>query len=208
MLTIGLTGGSGSGKGEVAAVFSAAGVPTLDTDRVYHELINQDSPCVRELASAFGREILRCDGSLDRRRLAAIVFARDDGRAARQARLNEITHKYVKAVCLAWLADEQKKGAPAALFDVPLLFESGFDRICDTTVAVIAPIETRLARIVIRDGLSTEEAMARLAAQPKNEYYTERAAFVIENCGTLEELREKARALYGSIKQEWEKNNV
>ncbi len=208
MLTIGLTGGSGSGKGEVAALFSEAGVPTLDTDAVYHGLVDHDTPCLRELCEAFGEDILKPDGGLSRQKLASIVFAPVEGQKDKAKLLGKITHKYVKDACFLWLQEQRKAGTAWVLLDVPLLFESGMNAICDVTVAVIADKAIREARICTRDDLTREAARERLAAQPDNEFYTARADFVIYNNGTLSALRKQTEELIQTIKKGWENHDV
>ena len=93
MKILGLTGPTGSGKAVVGAAFSSRGIPVLDTDAVYHKWIASRTPCTEELASAFGKEVLCEDGSVDRRRLAAIVFAQDEKKEERLTILNRITHR-------------------------------------------------------------------------------------------------------------------
>ncbi len=195
MKIIGLTGGSGCGKGVFAAILARRGIPSLDTDKVYHSLTDHDTPCVRELRQAFGDEIIAADGALSRKRLAEIVFFRDEKRAERQALLNRITHKYVKAECLQWLEKELLAGRRAVVLDVPLLFEAGLDEICDMTVAILAMRETRILRIMKRDGLSREAAEARIDAQPEDGYYITRADHCYYNDGTRSDLEAAAERI-------------
>ena len=189
MIVLGLTGPSGAGKGVVGNAFRAAGIPVLDTDAVYHEWIRRPSPCTRELAAAFGNEILAEDGSVNRRRLASIVFCGTPEENERKKRLNAITHRYVLESCEAWLYDCEAHGARAAVIDAPLLIEAGLHTRCDRVLAVLAESETRLARIMVRDGIPYEAAKARISAQPTDAFYREYAHFVFENNGTEAEAR-------------------
>lgn len=200
MTVIGLTGPSGSGKGEVGKVMAAAGIPVLDTDAVYHALTDEPSPCTQALAEAFGTEILQEDGSLDRKRLAAAVFCGGDVQAGRCAVLNRITHAFVLKEVRVWLARMRALEMPAAVVDAPMLFESGFDRECAQVVSVLAPEETRLTRIMARDGLSRERALARLHAQKDAAFYRAHSDICIENTGTLEQLRQNAAVLAERLK--------
>ena len=200
MTVIGLTGGSGSGKGLFSEFFRQQGIPTLDTDAVYHRLVSADSPCLRELVAAFGPGILQKSGGLFRPALAEIVFRPDEEREARMQLLSDITHKYVKQACLRWLSSEAEKNSEFAVLDVPLLFESGFDQICDVTVAVLADRATRLRRITARDALTTETALRRIDAQPADEYYISRADFCIENDASVSDFMEKAAQCFDQIK--------
>lgn len=177
MIVIGLTGGSGSGKGYVSSLFAAAGVPSLDTDMVSRLVCMSGSDCVRELAERFGGGILRPDGSLDRAALAALAFADEASTAA----LNGITHRHILAYCRRWLDRLRADGAPAAIIDAPQLFESGFDAECDTVVAVVADEDLRLKRILSRDGISSEQARLRLSRQHGCDFYRAHADYIIEN---------------------------
>lgn len=200
MTVLGLTGSSGSGKGEIGAFFAANGVPSLDTDRVYHELVGAPGDCTKELAAAFGKEILAPDGSLDRRALGRIVFADTPEAREKKALLEKITHAYILAACRVWIGEQRAAGKSIAVIDAPLLYESGFDRECDAVVAVTAPQASRLARICARDGIGEEAARARLAAQPSDAFYTERADYVIRNDGDLALLHRRAAEVLDAVR--------
>lgn len=177
---LGLTGPSGAGKGVVAARLHAVhGFAWIDTDAIYHELISAPSACLDELVAAFGKDILTPEGVLHRPTLAAIVFHPDS--KDKLELLNTITHKHVLAE-----ADRQVKaalaaGAKGAVIDAPLLFESGADKSCTHTAAVLADRELRLSRIMARDGLTLEAAQKRLDAQKPDTFYIERADYILEN---------------------------
>ena len=177
MLKIGLAGGSGSGKGTVSSLLSQAGIPSFDCDAVYHDLISRDGPLTREIVSAFGENVRSKDGGIDRRALADVVFHDKD----KLAELNRITHKEILAVLAEWEKRAEQQGITAILVDAPLLFESGLDRECDMTLAVIAPTELRIERIVSRDGISRKEAEDRIAAQLSDKELSRRADVVISN---------------------------
>ncbi len=198
MLTVGLTGPSGSGKGLIASLFARYGVPSIDTDAVYHELLIPPSPCLDELVERFGEDILAPDGrTLDRAALAATVFA--PGHEEDLHDLNAISHRHVLREVRAVLEVNRLSDVPAVLVDAPQLFESGFDRECDCILSVLAPREVRLGRIMARDGLTTERATARLDAQLPDEVFRERSDHVIVNDGTPEEAETAVRR----ILQEW-----
>ena len=189
MLRIGLTGGSGSGKSTAACMFASCGAKIVDADAVYHSLVSAPSACVSELVLVFGEDILSPDGGLDRKKLAKLVFGSTPEAKASLRRLNEITHRYVRLECERLIDSYEQSGEETVVLDVPLLFESGFDRICDVTVAVLAPRPVRLARIMARDGIDEASAAARLASQPNDDFYRERAKFLLINDGGIEELR-------------------
>lgn len=182
MLRIGITGGSGSGKSNFAEFFARyADVPVLNADRVYHKLIEAPSPCTRAIAEEFGPSVLNEKGGIDRARLSALVFGEDNAAIERRERLNAIAHRFVREEFIEMLDLEEARGTRAVLLDVPLLFESGMECLCDYVIAVIAPYKSRLGRILLRDGLNEAQAEARLAAQPPDGFYTDRADCTVTN---------------------------
>lgn len=193
MLIIGLTGPSGAGKGTVSKLFEPYNIYSIDTDAVYHKLLIPPSPCLDDLRKEFGDGIISPDGSLDRRALADTVFAKGNGE--RLERLNEITHRYVLDATRKICKEYERIGCPAAIVDAPLLFESGFDSECDFTVSVLADRELRLERIIQRDGISRERAVARLDAQKNDSFYTERSDEIIYNGADVESLRDDVKRI-------------
>ncbi len=194
---VGLCGGSGSGKSTVCSVFEQHGVPTIDTDAIYHELTSHDSECLRELVLAFGDEIVR-DGALHRPTLAAIVFAKDSDKSLRD-KLNKITHKHVLDEVRRRLAELESLGALLTVVDVPLLFESGFDKECDAVIAVVADTDVRVERIIARDSITREHALARISAQYANEWLIEHSDHVIDNNTTTDELAKQICEIINKI---------
>lgn len=193
MLIIGLTGPSGGGKGTVASLFAPHGILSIDTDKVYHKLLIPPSPCLDALSARFGKEILFPDGTLNRKALAAHVFAPNHGQELED--LNRITHGYVLDVTRRCCRELASQGCVGVFVDAPLLFESGFDKECDTTLAVLADPDLRLTRIMGRDGLTPAQARARMEAQKPDAYYLQRARHVIYNNGTTEALLPEIRSL-------------
>ena len=199
MLVIGLTGGSGTGKTTFGAAFSKDSVALIDADAVYHELTDRPSPCTAELASTFGEDILAPDGSLSRARMRLLVFGDTEAHAERRSILNGITHRYVKEEIDRRLELYREAGMRAALLDVPLLFESGLEELCDTVVAIIAPREDRIRRIMARDGITEEEATARISAQPPDSFYAHRADYLIHNSGDRAHLTARAEEIAAEL---------
>ena len=198
MITIGLAGGSGSGKGYVSSRLLAEGIPSFDCDAVYHEMISHDTKVSRELISEFGPAVANADGGIDRAKLRTVVFA--DGAEAMRLRLNEITHRHVKEACLSWLDDMRGSGYIAAIVDAPLLFESGFDVFCDLKVSVIASEEIRVNRIMLRDGIPKDVAIRRIRAQMDEEQLRQNSDFVIVNNGDESALSSQIRQLLNMIR--------
>ncbi len=186
MRIIGLTGPSGSGKGFLSAILESVGIPCIDTDKVYHELLLPPSACADELVKTFGKKIL-ISGQIDRKVLAHIVFSDTSGTL--QQNLNSITHKYVIEKTWQTLAEYEKQGKCAAVIDAPLLIEAGIDKKCDFNICVLADEQLRKKRIINRDNLSEEDAEMRLSAQKPNEFYIAATNYVLYNNGSIESLR-------------------
>ena len=194
MKIIGLTGPSGAGKGEASRIFAQYGIPAVDTDAVYHAILsNSQHPCTAELSAAFGASILDAEGLVDRKILSKTVFGKQNTPALLHT-LNTITHKYIMAETRTVLQSYEKNGARAALIDAPQLFEAHADRECDLVVAVLAPQELRLARIVTRDGITEEAATRRIDAQHDDAFFKERCDAVLINDGNTASLAEQIRA--------------
>ncbi|MCL2489056.1 MAG: dephospho-CoA kinase [Oscillospiraceae bacterium] len=176
MLIIGLTGPTGSGKSRFAAHIAAAGIPVIDTDLLAREVVEPGTPCLTELTETFSSDILFPDGSLDRRKLAEIAFATVEG----AARLSAITHPRIIARTEEILNQLAGRGERLAVVEAPLLFESGLDHICSSTIAVTASKEQRLQRIQLRDNLTAEQAAARISVQSPSEYYAAHADVTLD----------------------------
>jgi len=190
-----LTGGTGAGKGAVSHILEAHGIPVLDTDRVCRIVYEPGQPCLSALADAFGTEILRDDGTLDRAHLAALVFGEPDPdkKQEKLSTLNNIAHHYILAYCRDWLNTRREDGIPAACIDAPQLFESGFDRECDFIIGVTAERDTRIARICARDGIDRTQAEQRIAAQHDDAFFAAQCDVIVENNGTTDALVPRVR---------------
>lgn len=197
---VGLTGPTGSGKSEVSRVMAERHIPVIDADALAREVVEPGSECLKRLAEEFSEDILQEDGSLNRRQLAKRAFATPED----TAKLNAITHPYILELSHKILMQFEQMRERLAVIDAPLLFESGMDRFCDLTVAVVSPAAMRLERIRQRDGLTVEQACSRMAAQQEEEYYTSRADIALHNEGDLALLRQQATELAAQI-QEWAK---
>ena len=198
MQIYGLCGGSGSGKSTVAAIFASAGIRVLDADKIYSELLYPSSPLINEIAQAFGNSVISEDGNLNRKALAKLVFS-EDGRTALLPTLNRITHKAVICETLSRIESLSENGCKAVVFDAPLLYESGFDKRCDKIIGVIADREIRLSRIMKRDNISHDAAVARIDSQMSDSFIKTNADFIIVNNGTAEELAKNVLAVAEKI---------
>ena len=180
MIKIGICGSSGSGKGYVCKLFSTYGYKWIDTDRVYRDLATPKSECVKELREYFGDSILNEDGSLNRKELSKCVFEGEDSEK-NLTRLNEITHFYIRKETERIIDDCEKNGYKGVLVDAPVLFESGFDKMCDATICVTAPQELKLKRIISRDNITMEKAFSRIKNQLSDDALREKCTYEIDN---------------------------
>lgn len=177
MKVIGVTGPIGSGKSYVCAIFAERGIPVIDTDAVYHELISKYTDTVKEIVSCFGESVLNENGGIDRTALGNIVFSDSDA----LEKLNKITHKFVRLETEQLLEKYRKSDVSAVVLEVPLMFESGFDKLCDEVIAVIADDEERIERIMKRNGYTRLEAENRVKKQKDNNFYIANSNKVLYN---------------------------
>lgn len=184
MLVIGLTGPSGAGKGVVAELFSKYGLPVINADDIYHQLLIPPSPCLDELVGRFGVSILTADGTLNRRALGSLVFSDP----AALADLNAITHRYVMNDVRRKMENLRRENVRAAVFDAPQLFEAGANHACSVVVSVLADKRLRLERIIRRDGIDVDTAWRRIEAQKSDEFFRTHSDYVIQNEGSPESL--------------------
>ena len=195
---IGLTGPTGAGKSELCACLARRGIPSINADKVYHQLLTPPSPCLDALKKYFGYRIIKPDGTLDRRELASIVFA--DGAEKEHEALNKITHGFVLARIRELITEYSSfASCPAVIADIPLLFESEFSDECDLNISVLANRQVRIDRIMKRDGLDYAAANARVAAQHADDFYTLRSDIVIYNNSDESLLEAEADKIYSLI---------
>ena len=193
MLRVGLTGGIGSGKSEVARRLVAHGAVLVDADLIAREVVEPGTPGLAAVVAEFGEDVLLPDGTLDRDRLGSIVFAD----AGRLAALNAIVHPLVGR-----RMRELDDAAPAdavVVYDVPLLTENDLAGNYDTVVVVDAPVETQIARLVGLRGMTEEAARARIAAQATRAQRRAIADYVIDNSGPLDDLSAQVDALWAEL---------
>ena len=188
-MIIGITGGTGCGKTTALEVIAQLGGMILDCDAIYHDLLRTNRDLLGQIAARFPGTVE--NSQLLRKKLGQVVFS--DPQALSD--LNGITHRFV---CRA-VEEALKTKPPLAAIDAIALVESGLSRLCDVTVAVTAPVDVRVARLMVRDRIPESYARARIAAQPSEDFFRTHCDYVLENNGTAQEFREKCLAFFSGL---------
>ncbi|HIG75844.1 MAG TPA: dephospho-CoA kinase [Bacteroidetes bacterium] len=196
MISLGLTGGIGSGKTAAAARFAThPGVRVILADDVAKALMVEDPDVRAAVRERFGADTYLADGSLNRASLAARVFSR----ASELEALNAIVHPAVRRAMLDALAAARSEGVRLLVYEAALIFETGADEILDHVAVVYAPVETRVVRAMERDGSTRADVLLRMARQAAPADLRERADFVLDNSGSLDDLHAEVDALYSRL---------
>ena len=182
---IGLTGGIATGKSTVSAMLAAAGLPIVDADKIAWQVEGPGQPTTAKLATHFGAKTLLADGSLNRKWLGQQVFHD----SAKLAALTEITRMPIQQAMLTAIVAAGANDPAAVILDVPLLYEGGWDHICDKVIVVAAPEPVVLTRLMARNGLSEADARARMASQLPLAEKVQRADVVIDNGENVDKTR-------------------
>lgn len=188
-MILGITGGSGCGKTTLLEIIAEEGGLILDCDAIYHDLLKTDKQLLSAIESRFPGTVE--NGELQRKKLGAIVFSDENALLD----LNKITHSAVKAEVQRRLSS----GPKLAAIDAIALFEGGLAELCDTTVAVTAPIEIRIQRLMQRDTIPEAYARSRIAAQHEEGWFRQHCDHVLENKDTKEQFREKCLAFLNQL---------
>ena len=188
-MIIGITGGTGCGKTTLLKAIAEKGGLILDCDAVYHQLLTTDRNLLDAIETRFPGTVE--NGQLQRKKLGSIVFS--DKNALLD--LNKITHSAIRDELLRQLESRPELAA----IDAIALFEGGLAELCDVTVAVTAPVEDRVQRLMKRDGISEEYARARIAAQHEEDWFRERCQWILENNGTEVQFHKKCLAFLDNI---------
>ena len=161
MIVIGLTGGIATGKSTTAKMIMDRGIPLHDADATVHKLMAAGGPATGPVANLFGADMLTAGGAVDRRRLGRVVFAD----TALRKQLEAVIHPLVAADRDAFLEEQRLAGAPVVVLDIPLLFETGAEALCDFVILCSAPDEVQRQRAMARDGMTKARLDAILASQ-------------------------------------------
>lgn len=197
MLIVGLTGQTGAGKSTVRKMFADRGAQVLDADQIARGTIEGSSQCLADLVLEFSTEIITPDAALNRAKLAELCFSDP----VKLKRLNDITYPHIIRNIEGKIEQMREQGAQLLVLDAPTLYESGLNKRCDKVAAVLAQEETRVRRIISRDGINEDTARLRVQAQHDDEFYTARADYIIQNDDDKNALRVAFLDLYGKLEQ-------
>ena len=195
MLKVGLTGGIGSGKSAVAALLAEHGAVIIDADQNARAVVAKGTPGLQQVVEAFGPEVLRPDGELDREAVGRIVFSDPE----QLARLNAIVHPLIAERTVQQTADAVASGATIVVYDVPLLVENGLQGMYDVVLVVAAQPTTQLERLTQQRGMAEADARARIAAQAPLEDKVAVATHVIDNDGPREALAPQVDRIWAAL---------
>lgn len=196
MIRVGLTGGIGSGKSTVSALLRQRGAVVIDSDELAREAVAPGTDGLAEVAEAFGSRVLAADGSLDRQRMAALVFQDP----AARGRLEEIVHPRVRSAAAALERTASREDPDSVIVhDVPLLIETGRHTGFDVVVVVDVPVDVAQQRLVEQRGLDPADAERRVAAQASREARRAIADVVLDNSGTVADIERQVDRLWNEL---------
>lgn len=193
MIILGITGGSGCGKTTVSNILSNNGVDIIDCDLVAKKIVEPNKPALNEIKEYFGSEYIRDDKTLDRKKLASLVFKNPE----KLLKLNEITHKYVEEYIDLYIATSKSE---IIGLDAAALIESEIYKKCDYLICVLADKNIREERIMKRDMLSKEEATSRINAQKNDTFYIEKSDYIVYNNDNIDSVNNKVREILDEIR--------
>ena len=177
VMVVGLTGQTGSGKTTVCDVFSSNGFSVINADMIARKVVEKGKPCLEDISDFFGSDVISIDGTLDRKKLASMVFTDK----SQLEILNSITYPYITSEILRTIKRFSSEGRKLILLDAPTLFESRADDFCELIISVISRDDLRKARIMERDGITEEEAVNRMNSQLEEEFFRNNSDFIIKN---------------------------
>lgn len=193
-MIFGITGGSGAGKSTVSDIFRRMGVYVADADKIARIVVEPGEECLKEITRAFGAGILNNDGTMNRSRVADIVFSDKN----KLVILNKITHKYIHERIIKEISLSKSK---LAAIDGAVIIGSPVEKSCEKMVAVTADDAVRLSRIMARDGIDKQRAVSRLKSQPPQSFYIQHADYIIENNGNEEKLYNEVQRIIKELSE-------
>ena len=184
---LGLTGSIATGKSTVAKLFLSAGIPVVDADLGARAVVLPGAPGLADIIEQFGEAYLLSDGTLDRKRLGALIFSDREKRKELDVLLKERINDWIQAEKERYISEGHK----LIVLDIPLLYEGGYEDSCDAVMVVYVPEELQVQRLMSRNHLDADEAARRMQSQLSIEKKKELADFVIDNSGTIEETKKQ-----------------
>jgi dephospho-CoA kinase len=204
-LLVGLTGGIATGKSSVSEILRSLGCEIIDADLLARDVVEPGQPALAQIVTEFGRDVVTATGALDRKRLGAIVFANPE----RRRRLEAITHPAIRDRFLARLDELAEKGfVGIAVFDAPVMIESGNYKNMDRLVVVVTDDATQMARLGGRDGTDDAENRRKVASQMPLAEKAKLADYVIDNSGSREATAEQVRRVFAALMSELESRSA
>lgn len=183
MFILGLTGGIASGKSTVSNYLASKNIPIVDADIGAREVVEVGTEGLQSIVTHFGKEVLSEDGSLNRKKLGAIIF---DNETKREL-LNQLLGTNIREWILTKVADYRRQDIPLLVLDIPLLYESSYQEVCDAVMVVYTPPEIQLERLIKRNGLTAKEAQDRMNSQLSIEKKKQLADILIDNSNKIED---------------------
>lgn len=183
MFILGLTGGIASGKSTVSNYLASKNIPIVDADIGAREVVEVGTEGLQSIVTHFGKEVLSEDGSLNRKKLGAIIF---DNETKREL-LNQLLGTNIREWILTKVADYRRQDIPLLVLDIPLLYEASYQEVCDAVMVVYTPPEIQLERLIKRNGLTTKEAQGRINSQLSIEKKKQLADILIDNSNKIED---------------------
>jgi dephospho-CoA kinase len=190
-MIIGLTGGIASGKSESAKYFEELGAFCIDADAVAKELTCKDKPALQEITKVFGDNLLSVEGTLNRKKLADIIFSD----VSSKLKVEEILHSRI-IFRINEIISKEISEKEVIVVNAPLLFETGLDKVCDKIVTIKISYDIQVERLALRDGLNDDEIKKRIASQMPMEEKVKLSDFVVDNSGSKKDLKKKIENIY------------
>ncbi|WP_436630355.1 dephospho-CoA kinase [Latilactobacillus sakei] len=192
---LGLTGGIATGKTTVSQMLAQQGIPIIDGDQVAHQVLANNQSVQAQIQATFGKQLVQ-DGQVDRAALGKLVF----GNQAALAQLNAITAPVIRETIMTEMAQAKAHQVPLVVLDLPLLYEQHYETVCDGVLVVYLPVEKQLARLMARNQLSREDALKRINSQASLAEKRDRADFVIDNQGSLDQLKAQLKTVLKGVR--------
>jgi len=192
---LGLTGGIATGKTTVSQMLAQQGIPIIDGDQIAHQVLANNQSVQAQIQATFGKQLVQ-DGQVDRAALGKLVF----GNQAALAQLNAITAPVIRKTIMTEMVQAKAHQVPLVVLDLPLLYEQHYETVCDGVLVIYLPVEKQLARLRARNQLSREDALKRINSQASLAEKRDRADFVIDNQGSLDQLKAQLKTVLEGVR--------